>query len=371
MILKKKNILFLLHLPPPVHGSSMVGKFIKDSKYINEQVNGDYLNLLASNNVSETGKISLNKVMGFVNVWFALFFKLLKKKPALCYFAITATGAAFFRDVLLISLLKIFRVKCMYHMHNKGVSKYQNSKIYNSCYKFIFKNAEVILLSKHLYKDIKKYVPLTKIHICPNGIPEIELDEKKNDDVDKKTVKILFLSNLIKSKGVFILVEACKLLKERGIGFKCNFIGGEGDITAEILKNKVDSLNLNNEINYLGKKYGDDKTAFLNEADLFVFPTYYSNECFPLVLLEAMQFNLPIISTFEGGIADIVEDGVTGILVSQNDVVSLAEKLEYLINNAEVRVDMGLKGKAKFDKEFTLEVFEKKMLSILLNSIDT
>ena len=71
-----KKILFLLHIPPPVHGSSMVGKFIRESKLINNNFHCDYLNLLASNKVSDTGKISFNKVIGFMAAWLKLFFKL-------------------------------------------------------------------------------------------------------------------------------------------------------------------------------------------------------------------------------------------------------------------------------------------------------
>lgn len=366
----KSNILFLLHLPPPIHGSSMVGKLIKDSVNINEQFNCDYLNLLASKSVSNTGKISVNKIVGFIKVWSELFFKLLQNKPTLCYFAITATGAAFFRDVLLIATLKLFKVKCIYHMHNKGVFKFQNNKIYNFCYAFVFKKAEVILLSKYLYEDIKKYVPKSSVQICPNGIPDVDYNKNSTNSIKDNGVKILFLSNLIASKGVFVLVEACKILKEKGIVFKCDFIGGEGDISEIQFNEKVKELNLIDQVNYLGKKFGTEKNAYFSKANIFVFPTYYSNECFPLVLLEALQAKLPIISTFEGGIPDIVEDGVTGFLVPQKDVLSLAEKLELLLKNEALRNEMKVNGRNKFENFFTLEKFEKKMCNILINTIE-
>ena len=73
----------------------------------------------------------------------------------------------------------------------------------------------------------------------------------------------------------------------------------------------------------MGRKYEKEKEETFAKADIFAFPTYYNNECFPLVLLEAMQHSLPVVSTFEGGIPDIVDEGEAGFLVAQKN----AEKL--------------------------------------------
>ena len=96
-----------------------------------------------------------------------------------------------------------------------------------------------------------------------------------------------------------------------------------------------------------------------------LFPTFYHNECFPLVLLEAMEHGLPCISTTEGGIPGIVDDGKTGFLVPKHDVAVLADKILLLLNDSVLRSNMGKVGREKFEKEFTLEVFEKRMTWIL------
>ncbi len=75
--------------------------------------------------------------------------------------------------------------------------------------------------------------------------------------------------------------------------------------------------------------------------------------------------NLPLISTHEGGIADIIEDGVTGFLIPKKDPVQLAKKLELLINNTELRSQMGIDSGKRFKKEFTVEHFENRLTSIL------
>lgn len=114
-----------------------------------------------------------------------------------------------------------------------------------------------------------------------------------------------------------------------------------------------------------GRKYAEEKEEYFQNADIFVFPTFYPNECFPLVLLEAMQQSLPCISTNEGGIASIIDDGKTGFLVEKLNPVQLVGKIEVMLKDRELREDMGRAGKKKFEQEFTLSKFEERMLKIL------
>ena len=114
-------------------------------------------------------------------------------------------------------------------------------------------------------------------------------------------------------------------------------------------------------VNYLGPKYGDEKNFFFSNADIFVFPTYYFNECFPLVLLEAMQYKLPIITSCEGGIPDIVTNGENGFVCKTNDVDTTADAIEALLKEKEVRTGMGEVGYRIFKGKFTLDVFNNKI----------
>ena len=359
----KNKILFILHWPPPVHGSSVVGLQIKESKIINENFVCYYVNLGTSKSIDEIGKNAFIKFFRYLTILWNVLRIIIVNRPNLCYFAVTVKGIAFYKDTLIISLIKLLNVKLVYHLHNKGVSTRQHRFIDNLLYRFVFKNTEAILLSKFLYPDIKTYLPEKQIHICPNGIPEMNIHPRINFRKKNENVKLLFLSNLIESKGVYDLLEACSILKQKGISFECNFIGGEGDVNTAQFRNKVQFLGLSNHVKYLGKKYGNDKNQAILGADIFAFPTF--KDCFPLVLLEAMQHELPVVSTFEGGIKDIVEDGKTGFLVEQKNVLAFAEKLEALIQSNEMRTKMGNAGRQKYEMEFTLNKFENRLTEIL------
>ena len=140
-------------------------------------------------------------------------------------------------------------------------------------------------------------------------------------------------------------------------------IGGEGDVTEDQMREKIEESGLKGYVDLVGKKYGEEKRVAFEQADIFVHPTY--NDCLPLVLLEAMQHSLPIVSTPEGAIPDVVEDGVSGFLVAQRDVGALANKLEVLIKDPDLRQRMGAAGRARYEAQFTLDRFERRMVEIL------
>ena len=360
----KKKILFILHYPPPVHGSALIGGLIKESNLVSINFSCRYINLGTSFSVEEIGKNPGRKSLRYLNLIWQVKRALLFFRPDLCYLTISSKGAGFYKDALIVLLVRLFRVKRIYHFHNKGVRINQGKLIDNFLYWRIFKNTDVILLSKHLYPDVQKYVPEDRVHYCPNGI--LEIKDKRQNEKDKKNglvPEILFLSHLIKSKGVLVLIDACYLLKERGSHFHCTLAGGDAEMKKEEVAAIVCDKELSDCISVVGPKYDGDKQKLLESADIFVHPSY--NDCHPLILLEAMQYSLPLVSTFEGAIPDIVDDGITGFLVPQKDSTALADKLDILIKDRDLQLKMGAAGRAKYEKEFTLEKFENRMTEIL------
>lgn len=231
-------------------------------------------------------------------------------------------------------------------------------------YKHAYKNAKVILLSWYLYEDISKVVKKENVIVCPNGTPSV-LKAIPQFKRDNDVPHLLYLSNLVESKGVLILLDAVKILKDKGAKLMCDIIGGDTqEINAERFANEIASRGIQNMVDYHGKQYGDDKNKFWQIADVLVFPTYYYNECFPLVLLEAMEQGVPCISTDEGGIMDIIEQGKTGKVIAKQDAEALAAAIEELLSNPELRVNMGRDGYEKYIKYFTLQTFEKNITEV-------
>lgn len=358
----KKKILFILHLPPPIHGAAVMGLSIYESSLINETFDCKYINLSASENVNEIGKVSFSKITHLLKSISDIVSTIIKYKPDLCYITPSSWDWGFYRDLIVISILKLMRVKVVAHFHNKGVEKW-NNKWFNICLQhFFYKKIKVILLSKELISEKERYVKKEDLFLCPNGIKE---SGKSRLSIKNDKFTFLFLSNMMEEKGVIILLKSCKILKDRGYDFRCNFVGKWADITEDNFNCFIYQNNLSEHVFAYGPKYGAEKDTFYENADAFVFPTFYHGETFGLVILEAMDFGLPCISTYEGGIPSVIEDGKTGYLVNQKDVSDLTEKMIYFISNPEKCIEMGRVAKERFDNNFTLKHFENNIITIL------
>lgn len=363
----KPKILFILHLPPPIHGAAMMGKYIQESELINSFFDCYCINLATAGSLSDIGHVSLEKLLKYLFLLRHLSHVVREIRPELVYITPNAGGKAFFKDFIVVRMLKSMGCKVIAHYHNKGVSVYQSKWVYNFLYKRFFSNLKVILLAENLYKDIDKYVKREDVYICANGIPNSckkELEARRNNAVPH----LLFLSNLLISKGVIILLDALKILKEKEYTFVCQYVGGEtSEMSAIQFAEEAEKRKLNDMVAYVGRKIGEEKNTFFQQADIFILPTI--NECFPLVILEAMEYKLPVISTNEGGIPDIVKDGENGLICEKQNPDSLADCIAKLLDDEELRVKMGNAGYKKFCREFTLQRFEHRMVEILSQNL--
>lgn len=361
----KPRILFILHLPPPVHGAAMVGKYIHDSKLINEAFDCRFINLAIANSMEDIGKASLGKIFATIRMLKNIRREVKSFRPNLVYVTPNARGGAFFKEFMVVQVLKQMGCNVIAHYHNKGVSTRQDNWLYNQLYRRFFKRLKVILLANALYPDMQKYVKREDVVVCPNGIPYIEYTYKERHN---SPTRLLFLSNLIESKGVLVLLDALALLKKKGQTFFCDFVGDETfEIDRNRFENEVVLRQLTDSVIYHGPKYGNEKSAYLENADIFVFPSYF--EAFGLVNLEAMAHYLPVVSTNEGGITDMVRNGINGLICQKQDPVSLADCIEQLITDKALRIKMGIAGHNIYENEYTIEHFEKNMLKILKNTI--
>ena len=354
----KRRLLFIVPLPPPVHGSAMVSQNIKDSRLIRESFHCDFVNLSTSRKLDEIGKRSPMKIFRFIHAYWHVFFKLMVHRYDMCYLAITCHGIGFLKDAPFVLLCKSLGRNVVIHQHNKGMNRYAGRFPFKWLLRLVYDETKVILLSWKLYPDIEKIVSKEHVWICPNGIPD-NLDVQENV-MHQSIPQLLFLSNLAESKGVYVLLDACKMLREKGVAFTCHLVGAESkEISRRSLEKEITRRGLDGIVQYHGPQYGKDKERFFQEADIFVQPTF--EDCFPLTILEAMQHGLPVVATSEGAIPDMVVHGETGYVCDPKNASQLAEYLIKLLNNSGLRQQMGKNGCCRYKEMFTLEAFERNL----------
>lgn len=174
----------------------------------------------------------------------------------------------------------------------------------------------------------------------------------------------LSISNLNTSKGTFVLLDAAKLLLKQGSDFHVHFVGAPtAEISAECMQREIASRGLQKVVTYHGRQYGVDKESRFAEADCFVHPTL--DDCFPLVILEAMQHSLPVIATPVGAIPDMVNDADTGLIVPVLDRVVLADMMLRLLRDVGLALQMGGNGYTRYVGYFPKSKFENELVKIL------
>ena len=175
-------------------------------------------------------------------------------------------------------------------------------------------------------------------------------------------IKIIFTGRMVKEKGVLVLIEAAELLRNE-MQDKVVFLlcGGLTNNPKGISRKELESKCDGRYLQWLG--HCENTRELLMQSHIMAFPSYY-REGVPLSLIEANAVGLPIVTTHSYGCKDAVDDGENGFIVPVKDSQALADKLRILINDRQLRIRMGKKGRAKAEQEFSIQDVVDKHLAI-------
>jgi N,N'-diacetylbacillosaminyl-diphospho-undecaprenol alpha-1,3-N-acetylgalactosaminyltransferase len=175
--------------------------------------------------------------------------------------------------------------------------------------------------------------------------------------VDNKPI-VLMIARVIRDKGVEEYIKAAEILKDKA------YFLYVGDIDRG---NKNAFMPEWKNVKYLG--FRKNIKELISVCDVFVLPSYYG-EGVPRTLLEAASMAKPIITTNHTGCKEVVEDGKNGFLVPIKDYKTLAQKLEILIDNPDLREKFGKNSREKAKKEFDIKIIVDKYLKVYEEILD-
>ena len=179
--------------------------------------------------------------------------------------------------------------------------------------------------------------------------------------------RIISVGRLVAFKGFEYLIDTCAELARRGFDFVCDIIG-DGPLR-ETLQAKIDILNLSPRINLLGSLSQRAVFEKLRAADIFALASVTdqqgASDVFPTVIIEAMAAARPVVSTRLAGIPESVVNDQTGVLVSPGDTTALAQALDRLLRNAELRLRYGRAGRARVEQHFRIDETIRPLLELL------
>ncbi len=244
--------------------------------------------------------------------------------------------------------------------------------------------AEFVTAETHYSRDLlRQRCPnsAAKIHRVYNGIDlgrfPAPRDEAARPRHGEQAViapyhlqRIVSVGRLVAFKGFDDLIEGCAELARRRIDFVCDIVG-DGPLR-EPLQAKIEQLALASRVNLLGSLSQDAVLEKLQAADIFALASTTdaqgATDVFPTVILEAMASARPVVSTCLAGIPELVVDGQTGMLVPPGDSTALAQALEQLLCDPELRLRFGRAGRARIEQHFRIEQTVAPLVEMLERS---
>ncbi len=299
------------------------------------------------------------KLRTAVAAWIAVAFELLRLDAPLVHVQ-TASRASFWRKSVVCLLARAFRRPYLLHVHGGEFVRFYErecSRAAQRLVRSIFSHAAlVIALSEEWRSAFLRICPSAKVEVLPNAVAvrgSRAAPSAQDDDT------LLFLGDVSRAKGVFDLVRALSRIAERFPKLKL-VCAGRGAI--EEARDLASSLGVGDRLDCPGWLDPERKRAALASAAAFVLPSHA--EGMPIALLEAMACGLPVISSRVGGIPQVIEDGVNGLLIEAGDIDGLAAALSQLLEDRRLRERLGAAARSTIETRFSLDTALARLASI-------
>jgi glycosyltransferase involved in cell wall biosynthesis len=361
----RQRILMFGYLPPPYFGPSVTYQSLLRSEF-KRHFDVTFVNLSLVSNVAELEKFRIHKVLCSIRILIEECYYLMTRRFDFCSCPVSVNRNAFLRDALLLAVARLFRVSTIVYAHGNNLPDFyaRSSPLMKRVIDATCGGAAGgIVMGQSLLPNLSQWLPPDRIFPATDGIevfspmPEVQRNPR--------AISVLYLGNLIPAKGVFVILDAAaKISRERK---DIRFVFGGAWFKNEDEKRAkefVAKQGLTGCVEFVGPVIGEQKWRLLLSANMLVFPTHYYYETLGLVLLEAMQVGLPVITTRRAAIPDIIDDGVNGLFVAEQDPVDLAEKILRLADDPLLRARMGQANRVKFINGYTHEHYGQRMIAV-------
>ena len=267
------------------------------------------------------------------------------------------------RKLLFVKLSKLFEKKIIIHFHSFSIDSTINGKYENLYKKIFFASDKIIVLSEQWEKWlIEKWPTLkSKIEVVYNPCQTID---PKNLEFKKSKV-IIYAGALNARKGYIDLINAFSKIANKYPDWQLH-LAGNGEL--EKAESLITELNLKNQIVLKGWISGEDKEKFFKTASIFCLPSYA--EGFPMAVLDAWSYGIPVITTPVGGLPDILIDKKNALIFNPSDTETLSKILDELIGDEKLQADLGIASLDMSRGQFNLENITTKVDHIYQNLME-
>ena len=220
----------------------------------------------------------------------------------------------------------------------------------------------IITPSDHLKGFVSELGFKKEILKINNGV---EITEIQRKTLDKPEINLIIVSRLVIQKNIDLVINALKILNN--VNLKLNIIGEGNEISK--LEKVINDFNLHNQVKLLGKIDNNEISKFLSNSDIFIQASDY--EGLPHSVLEAINYEVPILSTEAGGCKDLLNDGERGFIISSPPNKNLiAENIKFIINNKDEAIKRAAVAKSYISKEYNFSSQAKVYMEVIQKTVE-
>lgn len=353
------NVLIVGQTPPPYHGQAIMIEKILMGQYRRLQLY--HVPMRFSSDLDDVGKVQVRKIGHILIVIALIIYLRFRHQITILYYPPAGPNKVpMYRDFAILIVTRWLFAKTVFHFHAGGISTLYAglSRVQQFLYRLAYFEPDLAVHLSSLNPADGQFIKARRNLVIPYGIEDYHFQYDQQASHLNHTPVLLYVGSIQESKGVLVLLEAAIILKKRGMPFKLNMVGKF--VSSEIrerIERVVKENALTDSVYFAGVQIEQEKWNRFAEADIFCFPTFFESETFGLVVLEAMQFALPVVATNWRGVPDLVRDGTTGFLVTPKDPIELADKIGMLIQDQSLAKQMGHVGRQIYLEQYSLHAF--------------
>lgn len=297
---------------------------------------------------------------------FRLFGRLIKaifKHKAQVVYIMSPSFIGFYEKALMSLVCRALGRRTVIHLLGGGFqSFYERSFLDRFFIRFFLRRCNAIGTVSEYWKEyLTTIVPRDKVWLIPNPVESEKFYNEKTGGREENKAAILFAGHITNHKGIHDLLEAVHKYHDSFRNSKVVIIG-DGDLLEEC-RNRVKEDQLVDIVSFLGYVSEEEKIRLFKKSDIFVLPSHV--DALPVAVLEAMSAGMPVVATNVGGIPSMVHEGKTGFLVSPGDVETLARRILQLVENPEMRNEMGKRAREFVSDNYDVELVAHKLNELL------
>jgi glycosyltransferase involved in cell wall biosynthesis len=325
-----------------------------------------FINQTVIKKVGDLERVQLRKLVLLARMVAQLIGHLTRRRFDYLFLFLSCNRNAFLKEWLLIRVAGLFGVPPVLYVHANGfLDFYKKStpRMQRLIAKTVSGAAGAVVMGESQRFNFDRWLPAERIFVVASGIEAPTLPKRSATAGDPFTV--LFLGNLIREKGVFVLLQAAAKVVAAHPSVRFVF-AGDWPLQSDRVEAErtIRESGIQQHVSFTGVVWGEQKWQLLVDADALVFPTYYYMESHPLVVVEALCAGLPVISTRWAAIPEMIEDEVNGLLAAPRDADDLADKILRLIRDPSMREKMSRANRQRFDEFFTHQHYGDRIIAV-------